>query len=135
MALLPTTDTILNQDITFIEPPTHTFFFDIYGNVCYGYTDGLKAMEQAIYLILRTERYRHVIFSRNYGVELNDLFGMPVSWVVPEVKRRITEALTWDSRITGVDGFDFEPSKGKLLVTFTAHTIFGDVPVEKAVNF
>jgi phage baseplate assembly protein W len=133
--MIPSGQTVLNRDIEFAETPTHTFFFDIYGNVCQGYTDGLEAMEQAIYLILRTERYRHVIFSRNYGAELDDLFEMPVSWVVPEVERRIKEALLQDTRITAVDGFDFETGKGKLLVTFTAHTVFGDVSADKEVRF
>jgi hypothetical protein len=122
-------------DITFAEIPTNTFFLDIYGNVCYGRADGLRAMEQAIYLILRTERYKHAIFSWNYGVEFGDLFGMPVSWVIPEVKRRIREALLQDTRVTAVDGFEFETGKGSLLVKFTARTIFGDVPAERAVEF
>jgi hypothetical protein len=133
--MLPTVDPALAGGIVFTESPTHTFFLDIYGKVCYGYTDGLKAMEQAIYLILRTERYRHVIFSWNYGIELESLFGMPVSWVVPEVERRIKEALLHDARIAAVDGFEFEIGKRELLVRFTAHTIFGDVPIEREVSF
>jgi hypothetical protein len=93
-------------------------------------------MEQAIYLILQTERYQYVIFSWNYGIELEDLFGMPISWVIPEVKRRIQEALLHDTRIKAADAFSFEVSeKGKLLVRFTAHTVFGDVDIEKGVNF
>jgi hypothetical protein len=91
--------------------------------------------EQAIYLILQTERYHYVIFSWNYGIELEDLFGMPISWVIPEVKRRITEALLQDSRITEVDNFEFDVKKGVVTTTFTAHTIFGDIPIERAVTF
>jgi phage baseplate assembly protein W len=125
---------LLSEDIKFEEQASHTFYLDIYGNICYGYTDGLKAMEQAIYLILRTERYRHVIFSRNYGVELESLFGMPISWVIPEAERRIKEALLQDMRVKAVDSFDFEVNRGKLLVQFTAHTVFGDLPIEQEVN-
>ena len=65
-----------------------------------------------------------------------DLYGEPVSYVCPELERRITEALTWDDRIKSVDSFEFNISKkGEILVTFTAHTAFGDVIAEKVVNF
>jgi hypothetical protein len=154
--MIPAGNGLLGGGITFAEIPTHTFFLDVYGNVCYGYTDGLKAMEQDIYLILRTERYEHAIFSWNYGSEFEDLFGMPVSWVIPEVKRRITEALLQDTRITAVDGFEFAAAsaafpvpagtfnqtsaqsaarRGVLTVRFTAHTIFGDVQGVREVDF
>jgi hypothetical protein len=84
-------------------------------------------MRQAIYLILLTERYRFIIFSRNYGSELEELFGQQTSYVVPELKRRIREALTQDTRIQSVDGFSFEINRNAVLVRFTAHTIFGDI--------
>ena len=89
-----------------------------------------------IYLILITDRYQFVMYSWNYGIELLDLYGEPVSYVCPELERRITEALTWDDRIKSVDNFEFNISKkGEILVTFTAHTVFGDVVSEKVVNF
>ena len=76
------------------------------------------------------------MYSWNYGIELLDLFGMPVSYVCPELERRITEALTWDDRIESVDNFEFDLSKkGVVHVSFTAHTIFGDVEAEREVNF
>lgn len=41
-----------------------------------------------------------------------------------------------DERIESVDNFEFNISKkGEVLITFTAHTIFGDVVAEKVVNF
>jgi len=70
------------------------------------------------------------------GIELVDLYGEPISYVLPELERRITEALTWDERILSVDNFQFHTvKKGEIAVTFTAHTIFGDVATEKVVNF
>ncbi len=101
-----------------------------------GYTDNLEAMKQAIYKIVNTERYQYIMYSWNYGIELVGLFGEPISYVIPEVERRIREALTWDDRISGVDNFETDiPEKGVLHVSFTAHTIFGDVQAERTVNF
>nr|DAZ28255.1 MAG TPA: Protein of unknown function (DUF2634) [Caudoviricetes sp.] len=134
--MIPSTTAFLEQDFEITEQPTHTYKMNLESNLIRGYTDGQEAMKQAIYKILNTERYQYVMYSWNYGIELLDLYGEPVSYVCPELERRITEALTWDDRIQSVDNFEFNISKkGEILVTFTAHTVFGDVVVEKVVNF
>ena len=134
--MIPSTTAFLEQDFEITEQPTHTYKMNLESNLIRGYTDGQEAMKQAIYKILNTERYQYVMYSWNYGIELLDLYGEPVSYVCPELERRITEALTWDDRIQSVDNFEFNISKkGEILVTFTAHTVFGDVVAEKEVNF
>jgi hypothetical protein len=133
--MLPTDNGLLSQDIEFVEDSSYTFFLDIDKNLVYNFTDQLEAMKQAIYLIINTERYQYVIFSWNYGIELDDLFGQPISYILPEIKRRIQEALLQDTRIEAVDNFEFTVTKGVVFTTFTAHTIFGDIPIEKGVNF
>lgn len=134
--MIPSTTAFLEQDFEITEQPTHTYKMNLESNLIRGYTDGQEAMKQAIYKILNTERYQYVMYSWNYGIELLDLYGEPVSYVCPELERRITEALTWDDRIQSVDNFEFNISKkGEILVTFAAHTVFGDVVVEKVVNF
>lgn len=134
--MIPSTTAFLEQDFEITEQPTHTYKMNLESNLIRGYTDGQEAMKQAIYKILNTERYQYVMYSWNYGIELLDLYGEPVSYVCPELERRITEALTWDDRIQSVDNFEFNISKkGEILVTFTAHTVLGDVVAEKVVNF
>lgn len=125
----------ISQDFKMEEQPTKTYKLDHVNETARGYTDGLDAVEQAIYKILSTERYQYIMYSWNYGVELMDMYGKPVSYVCPELERRITEALTWDRRIASVDHFEFDTTKkGEVRVTFTAHTVFGDVLVEKEVS-
>ncbi len=99
-----------------------------------GYTDGLEAVRQAILLLLQTERYAHLIYSWNYGVELQDLMGKPLPYIQAEAARRIEEALLRDDRILAVDGFTFRQNKGVLLAAFTAHTKYGDVAAGKEVQ-
>ena len=123
----------MKTEFVVAEQPSHTFYLDIDHDAAYGYTDGREAVKQAIYLALETERYEHVIFSRNYGAELQDLFGQPMDYVLPELQRRITEALLQDTRIQQVVDFEFEVKKGVVMTTFTAVTIFGSIPIEKAV--
>lgn len=99
-----------------------------------GDIDGLQAMEQAIYKILQTERYKYIIYDWDYGVELEDLIGKNYSYVIPEVERRIREALLVDNRITSVANFSFNSEKETLLVNFTVTTDYGVIEVEKEVN-
>ena len=124
-----------NNEITIVEQPDNTFQLHRDRNVVFGFVDDIEAMKQAIYLILSIERYKHVILPWSYGIELEDLFGMPHSWVIPEVKRRIEEALLQDRRVKAVNNFSFETEKRKLLVTFRVNTIFGDIDAEKEVRF
>jgi len=131
--MIPATNGLLSQDFAIAEQTSHTWYLDIDRDVVVGYTDGLDAIEQAIYLMLETERFQHVIFSWNYGAEFLDLYGQPMAYVLPEIKRRISEALLQDSRIRAVENFDFHVEKSKVLVTFTAVTIFGALPIQKAV--
>lgn len=134
--MIPSTTGFFEQDFQIKEQPTYTYRMEFKSNLIRGFTDGREAMKQAIYKILNTERYQYVMYSWDYGIELLDLYGEPVSYVCPEVERRIIEALTWDDRIQSVDNFEFDVSKkGEIHVTFIAHTIFGDIPTEKVVNF
>ena len=108
--------------------PTKTYRMALGDIRVQNYTDGQAAMKQAIFKALQTERYDHPkIYSNNYGVEFKDLIGKSIYYVIPEIERRITEALTWDERITEVKDFNFESKKGNILVNFTACTIFGEI--------
>ena len=134
--MIPSTAGFMLRDFRIETQPTHTYKMLLDRGLVRGYTDGSEAMKQAIYKILFTERYVYVIYSGNYGIELLDLFGQPVSYVCPELERRITEALTWDDRIESVTDFEFDfPKKGVVHVSFTAHTVFGDIKAERGVNF
>lgn len=134
--MIPTTNTLLNTTMEFNEQPSKNYKMYFEDEVINGFRYDLDAMEQVIYKILNTERYEFVIYTHNYGVELLDLFGEPVSYVCPEIERRITEALEQDERINSVDTFVFDLSdKRKVNVTFTVHTTFGNVETETVVDY
>ena len=134
--MIPTTNTILSANLKVKTQPSKNYKLHIEYDVINGFCDGLEAMKQVVYKILNTERYQHIIYSWNYGVELRDLYGEPFTYVCPEIQRRITEALVQDDRINGVDSFEFELTEKKTVkVTFTVHTIYGEFESEKAVNF
>lgn len=90
-----------------------------------GFVDGLEAVKQAVYLILHTERYEHLIYSTNYGSELKGLIGKDPLFVQSEIKRRIREALMQDDRIEDVTNFYFQFNEDAVTVRFTVVTTFG----------
>lgn len=99
-----------------------------------GMVDEREAMKQAVDKILQTERYRYAIYDWNYGVELEELYGKNVTYVIPEMKKRIEEALLADDRVTAVTDFSFQQEKGNVTVTFMVHTIFGEITAERTVD-
>lgn len=134
--MIPSTNEFLLTELEMETEPSKTYELHIEKDRINGYCDELTAMKQVVYKILNTERYQYIIYSWNYGIELMDLYGEPVTYVVPEIQRRIEEALMQDDRITSVDEFDFDTSqKGEVKTTFTVHTIFGDIESEKVVNY
>lgn len=134
LQFLPQTgDDIDLMEFTLVEEPSYTYKLDIGKGCIKGMTDEADAMLQAVYLILSVERYQYPIYSWNYGVELASLIGKPKDYVMSEVKRRITEALTQDNRIKSVDGWNFETTQKSVIVTFVVHTIFGDIETTKEV--
>lgn len=106
--------------------PERTFRLDEQTGIVRDLTKGFEATRQAIRLILLTERFRYEIYSFQYGTELEGLVGMGDSILFPEIKRRVTEALMVDDRVTGTSDFRFNRLRTRVTVRFTVHTIFGD---------
>ena len=99
-----------------------------------GFIDDIESIKQAIYLILSTERYAYLIYSWDYGIELIDLYGKPMSYVMSELPRRIKEALKVDNRIQDVTNFEFERNGKVLHTTFTVVTNVGNIESELEVE-
>jgi Protein of unknown function (DUF2634) len=132
--MIPVVNEDLVSDFEIEQEPSKTYKLHLEKGRISGYIDNLEAVKQAVYVNLNIERYEYLIYSWNIGVEFNDLYGQPLTFVLPEIKRRITEALTQDDRIQAVDAFSFETKKGKVHATFTVHSIFGNFESDRVVN-
>lgn len=132
--MIPSIKILSTEIVENIHPSkTYRMVSDVNGSVptrINGYIDDLESIEQAIYLILSTERYAYIIYSWDYGIELVDLFGKPMSYVMSELPRRIKEALTMDDRIDDVTNFEFEKDGKKLHTKFTVITKLGEINTE-----
>lgn len=133
--MLPGIEEDLSEGYEIEEQPSLVWKLNGNNDQIRGTVDEIEAVRQAAFCILNTERYEYMIYSWDYGVELEDLFGEPLSYVLPELKRRIAEALTQDDRITGVRDFLFDTSKrGTVNAAFTIETIYGEIQAEKEVG-
>ena len=131
--MIPAVTGFLKEDFEIEEQPDKTY--KMQETILRGKIEGKEAVRRAVYKILNTERYQYPVYSWDYGIELVDLYGEPFSYVCPELERRITEALTWDTRIQSADNFSFEQKAGgRILVTFTVHTVYGDIDTEQEVD-
>ena len=132
--MIPQVQDDIRQDFTFEALPSKTFRLNHNNLTVTGTIDQIQAVEQAVFLILNVERYQWLIFSWNYGVELHNLIGKDPEYCLPEIERRVREALLQYDRITAVQDFQFEINKKQVLTTFTVVSIFGEINVEKVVE-
>lgn len=134
--MIPSTSGFFDKDFEIEGQPSLTYRMQPAGGFICGHTDGLEAVEQAILKIIMTERYQYIIYGWNYGIELRDLFGEPMTYVCPELKRRIKEALLQDDRILEVGDFEFDfPRKGTVHVSFRVRTVYGDLEAGREVDY
>ncbi|UHA72302.1 DUF2634 domain-containing protein [Paenibacillus sp. 481] len=126
----------LEQDLLFDAEvlPSRTYGLDIAAGRITRMTDGLEAVKQAIYKQLQTERFAYLIYSSDYGSELQSRIGYGLDVVQAELQRTISEALLADDRVTDVGEFEFEQQADCLLVQFVVDTIFGKLQMERGVN-
>ena len=108
--MIPNTGDDLRQDFVFANLPSRTLKLDFDWLTINGTIDQIQA------------------------VELKDLIGKDPEYCIPEIERRIREALLQDDRITAVENFQFEVNKKQVLTTFTVISIFGELKAEKAVE-
>ena len=115
--MIPQVQDDIKQDFTIETLPSRTFRMNHNNLTIIGTIDEIQAVEQAVFLILNTERYEWLIHSWDYGVELHNLIGKDV-----------------DDRITAVQNFEFTVNKKKVLATFTVVSIFGEINAELGVE-
>lgn len=134
MKMLPSVEGSLLKDIKEVTQPSKTYRLDIENHRVIGYCTGIDAIKQAVYKVLNSERFQYLIYSWNYGVEINYLIGKSRTYVQSQLKRVIEEALIQDDRIIGVDQYSFELFPKSIHVTFKVNTVYGTLNMEKEVN-
>lgn len=113
--------------------PSLSFKIDFDRNKIISKIDELEAVKQAAFLILATERDYSPIYE-DYGIKYDDLIGKDKYFVLSELKRRITESLKEDDRITEVDNFEYNEIDDGLETTFDVISIYGNFSTKGVFN-
>ena len=116
--------TILEEQIQ----PSRTYHLDLDRKRVTSMIDGRDAIIQAVKKILYTERYAYVIYSSQYGVELDRLIGQEYDFIISDIKRTLTEALLMDNRIISLENFEMEKTGlDTMEVNFLVNSIEGEI--------
>ncbi|MGG3278855.1 DUF2634 domain-containing protein [Paenibacillus solani] len=133
--MIPQSDVeMTDEELEPVQLPGRTYRFDFNnGRVSSHKVDGIEAVKQTVFKILSTRRFDHLIYSGNYGNEM-DLSAVRGRVVFEsEVERWVSEALTQDDRISAVTGFSFNYQLDTVQVRFTVETDFGSYQEEQEV--
>ena len=114
---------------------SRTYKLDLEKKRIVGKIDNEDAILQLVLKILHTERYAYVIYSQNYGVELDRLIGQDYNFIMSDIERTMTDALLADDRILSITDFKTEQDTiDTMSVSFTVNSIIGQATIKTEVN-
>lgn len=114
---------------------SRTYKLDLEKKRIVGKIDNEDAILQLVLKILHTERYAYVIYSQNYGVELDRLIGQDYNFIMSDIERTMTDALLADDRILSITDFKTEQDTiDTMNVSFTVNSIIGQATIKTEVN-
>ena len=94
--------------------------------------EGRDSIEQWAHIALRTSRYDWLIYSWDFGEEYTELIGYSYSqeYLDNEVERTITECLTENPYISGIEDLTVTVEDSHLHIEFIMLTDFGEVRMD-----
>lgn len=89
--------------------------------------EGAEAVRVWAWLALHTPRFRHEIFSRAYGCELEGLIGQPYTEALKRAEgaRYVRECLEVSPYIKSVDDITVDFADGELDISCALSTVYG----------
>lgn len=92
---------------------------------------GNEAVKVWAYKALNTSRFRHIIYSWDFGHEFDSMIGQVYTsdLVQSEVTRFLEEALLINPYISGISNINIELNGDKIKIDATLTTIYGEVRV------
>lgn len=92
---------------------------DLTGGRLAGEIDGAEALKQAVMIALSVPRYEHLIFSDQFGHELDGLIGRDPDYIEAAAPGLIADALLPDDRVAGIGGLTLETEGDQAKLVFT----------------
>ncbi|GEM_PF-63855 len=96
--------------------------------------EGLEAVKTWCWKALHTERYKHLIYTWDYAIDIEQFVKKSYNSLTKvEIIREITEGLMQNKYVVGVDNFNITTEKRKVFVEFNINTVYGAVEDRKEV--
>lgn len=135
MALSPLKTNNRVEEVTVETQPNKTYSLDLKKGEIGSLIDGEQALRQFILKAIETARFRFLIYSDEYGSELDSLIGEDISQELlnTEIPRVITDALIYDDRVKAVNNFVITRESDKLFITFSVDTVGGIINQEVTI--
>lgn len=94
---------------------------------------GLEALKQWIIKTIRTTRYKHIIYTWDHGVGIEDIINKPYNrnLIESEVSREIEEALSIHNKIKGITNFRSTFKGSTLYCEFDVLTEMGNIKINE----
>lgn len=118
------------------EAPSLTYGLDLDRGRIIGRIDGIEAVRQSIRKRLITPRFKCLIYSNQYGSELEQAYivdGATEDFIDATIDAYVNDALAPDSRILSSHDFSVTQENEKVYIFFICDTIFGEIRVEEVI--
>lgn len=123
--------TFKNFDMSVFEErtePSYSYYLDPDTLEIGGYTEGIEAFAQQIYLYLNTRRYEWDVFpDDDFGMDYSKYIGKNIDWAIPNLEREVKDAIGIDTRCAGFSDFTWEVRGPKVICSFTVYSDLGEV--------
>ncbi|MCX4298083.1 MAG: DUF2634 domain-containing protein [Lachnospiraceae bacterium] len=93
--------------------------------------EGLEAVKVWIWLALQVPRYRHYIYTWDYGGEYDGVIGQAYTeeYLEAEAYHLTEDCLMVNENIEGISDFNIKIESSTLYVSFTAETLYGNIDI------
>lgn len=115
--------------------PSLTYRINFDSGKVSGLVDELDAIRQFVRKAIITCRGQFLIYTDDYGCELENLIGEDVTdaFLQSEVPRMVREALIYDDRIEDITGMSVLRQGDAIRISLTVISIFGDIRQEVTI--
>lgn len=143
MSILPSflqelsdTKTIKEEDSQVVKVPKEYGIDFQTGQLTGKIVEGLEAIKVWIWLCMHTERFRHAIYSADYGTSLEQYIGHMLSeeYINTDCESEISDALLINEYIESIEDFEAVRNSDSLNISFKVVTKFGSLEVDEVVR-
>jgi len=143
MSILPSflqelsdTKTIKEDDSQVVKVPKEYGINFQTGQLTGKIVEGLEAIKVWIWLCMHTERFRHAIYSADYGTSLEQYIGHMLSeeYINTDCESEISDALLINEYIESIEDFEAVRNSDSLNISFKVVTKFGSLEVDEVVR-